>query len=120
MLTIDRRSDGILAIYADGQLTTDDYADFVPRFETLAQGGPTPMRIELGPAFTGWSVPALWRDLKFDYRHRGQFGRTAIIGDKRWEKWRTELTDPFFAGAVRFFDLSRSDEAEQWLRGAGQ
>ena len=120
MLTIDRRPDGILAIYADGQLTTDDYTQFVPRFEALAQGGPTPMRIELGQAFTGWSVPALWRDLKFDYRHGGQFGRTAVIGDKRWEKWGTQLTDPFFPGEMRFFERSRSDEAEQWLRGGGQ
>ena len=115
MLTIEKRADGVLHIFADGQLTTEDYAGFVPRFETLAGEGPTAMRIELGPAFTGWSLAALWRDLKFDYRHREQFGRMAVIGDKRWEKWGTDLTNPLFPGEMRFFERGQEADAEEWL-----
>ena len=115
MLTIEKRPDGVLNIFADGQLTTDDYTDFVPRFEQLAQEGPSPMRIELGPDFSGWSVAALWRDLKFDYAHREQFGRMAVVGDKRWEKWGAELSNPFFPGEMRFFERGREAEAEEWL-----
>ena len=116
VLTIEKRADGVLHIIADGQLTTGDYVGFVPKFEMLAGKGPSPMRIELGPGFTGWSLAALWRDLKFDYRHREQFGRMAVIGDKRWEKWGTELTSPFFPGEMRFFEHGREAEAEEWLR----
>ena len=115
MLTIEKRADGVLRIFADGQLTTDDYADFVPRFEQLARQGASPMRVELGPDFGGWSVAALWRDLKFDYAQRQQFGRIAVIGDRRWEAWGTELADPAFPGEMRFFESGRESDAEEWL-----
>ena len=115
MLTIEKRADGVLAIHADGQLTTDDYTNFVPRFEQLAQQGPTPMRIELGPDFSGWSLAALWRDLKFDYAHKAQFGRIAVIGDKRWEKWGMDLSNPLSPGEMRFFERGQEADAEEWL-----
>ena len=119
MLTIEKRADGVLHIFADGQLTTDDYTDFVPRFERLAQEGRSPMRIELGPDFSGWSVAALWRDLKFDYAHGEQFGRIAVVGDKRWEKWGTELSNPVSPGEMRFFERGQEADAEEWLRSSG-
>ncbi len=114
MLTVERRPDGILHIRADGQLTTEDYAQFVPRFERLAEPS-SRMLIELGPDFTGWTVPALWRDLKFDAEHGDQFGRMAVIGDKKWEKWGVEASDPVFPGEMRFFEVDRRDEAEAWV-----
>ena len=119
MLTIDRGTDGVLYIFADGQLTTQDYANFVPRFEQLARLS-HPMSIELGPNFTGWSLGGFWRDLKFDAEHAEQFGRIAILGDKRWEKWGTEASDPFFPGEMRFFGNDEKGQAERWLRGAFQ
>ncbi len=33
MLTIKERPDGLLQIYADGRLTTDDYDGFIPQFD---------------------------------------------------------------------------------------
>lgn len=116
MLTVEKRADGTLEIHADGQLTTEDYAEFVPRFEALAKPGPNRMRIDLGPAFTGWSLAALWRDVEFDFRHRGELGRIALIGDKRWEKWGTDLSDPFFPGEMKFFERGSEAAAEEWLR----
>ena len=116
MLTIEKRPDAVLLIRADGQLTTEDYADFVSRFEELAQAAPNRMLIELGSAFTGWSIAALWRDIKFDLQHWKQFGRMAIIGDKRWERWGTDLIDPFFPAEMKFFERGSEAEAEEWLR----
>lgn len=115
MLTIEKRADGVLGIFADGQLTTDDYADFVRRFEQLVRQGPNPIRIELGPDFSGWSVAALWQNMKFDYGHGEQFGRIAVIGDRCWEEWGTELTDPVFPGEMHFFERGQEADAEEWL-----
>lgn len=115
MLTIEKRSDGILHIVADGQLTTEEYVEFVPRFEALADRR-RPVLIELGPGFTGWTLGALWRDLKFDVEHRKQFGAIAIVGDKRWEEWGTEMSAPFFPGEMRFFEVAERFKAEQWLK----
>lgn len=117
MLTIERRADGVLHIVADGQLTTTDYADFAPQFERLA-GASTPMLIELGPSFTGWTFDALLRDLRFDFSHHEHFGRIAVLGDKKWEEWGTDLSSFVFPGEMRFFETSQRGEVEQWLRDA--
>ena len=114
MLKIQRRADGVLHIVADGQLTTEDYIEFVPRFEQLAHAT-NPVLIELGPNFTGWSLGGLWRDLEFDAAHLRQFGRLAVLGDKRWERWGTEASDLLFPGEMRFFEASSREEAEEWL-----
>ena len=120
MLTIERGADGVLHIVADGQLTTEDFDGFIPRFDTLAGEGPTPMLVELGPRFSGWSLGGLWNDLKFDLKHRRQFGRIAVLGDKAWQKRMTEVSNPVFPAEMRFFQLSQRYEAEQWLRGGGR
>lgn len=75
------------------------------------------MLIELSPDFAGWDISGLWRELKFDVRHQNQFGRIAIVGDKKWEEWGTSLSDPFFRSEMRFFEPSQRAEAEAWARG---
>lgn len=115
MLKVDLRTDGVLHVVADGLLTTEDYVTFVPRFERLAQVA-SPILIELGPGFTGWTLGALWRDLKFDVEHQRQFGRMAVLGDKRWEKWGSEASNLVFPGETRFFEGEALDEALRWLR----
>ena len=117
MLTIERRADGVLHVFADGQLTTEDFEGFVPRFDALAGDWPRPMLVELGASFSGWSLGGLWNDLKFDFHHRQQFGRIAVLGDKFWQKRVTEAWNPLFPGEMRYFEAAKRDEAEQWLRG---
>ena len=120
MLTIEKRSDGVLQICADGQLTTDDYATFVPQFEQLARPGPVSIRIELGPDFSGWSLAVLWRNIEFDQTNGEQFGRMAVIGDSRWEQWGTELADPVSSAQMRFFERGQEAMAEEWLLSQGR
>lgn len=115
MLTVERRPDGILRIRADGQLTTEHYVVFVPRFKSLSKPSDRVL-IELGPGFTGWTLGALWRDLKFDVEHRREFDRIAVVGDKEWEKWGTEASAPLFPGEMRFFETGAASDAEAWLR----
>ena len=115
MLTIEKRADGLMQIYADGQLTTDAYADFVLCFEQLARNGPCPLRIDLGPDFSGWSVAALWQDHELNSAQEALFGRIAVVGDGRWKEWGKELAALPFAEEMRFFDLDQVAAAEAWL-----
>lgn len=114
MLTVDKRPDGILHVQADGQLTTEDYVAFVSRFERLAEPS-SPILIDLGPEFTGWTLGALWRDLKFDVEHQRQLGRIAVVGDKKWEKWGTEASAIIFPGEIRFVENEAAADAVAWL-----
>ncbi len=117
MLRIEEKRGGAIHIVADGLLTSEEYAAFVPEFEQLATvpNGPVLMLIELGPSFAGWTLGGLWRELAFDIEHREQFGRIAVLGDARWEKWGSEASNLLFDAEIRFFERSQRLEAERWL-----
>lgn len=112
---------GLVRIRASGRLESSDFERFVPLFERIVAREPksVPMLIELSPDFSGWDLGGLWRDLKFDVKHKDMFGRIAIIGNKAWQEWGVKLSDPFFPSAeIRFFDPTEAGSAEVWLRSA--
>ena len=86
---------GLLLIRADGTLSDSDY----DRFD-----------------FSGWDMGGLWRDLKFDAKHKDSFGRIAMVGDSSWEEWGTKLFDPLFRAEMRFFTPVERVAAESWAR----
>ena len=113
-----KEENGLLWIRAGGRLEDEDYNRFVPQFERIAEreAGTVPMVIELAPAFSGWDLGGLWRDLKFDVRHKDCFGRIAIIGDSKWEEWGTEMSSSLFRAEMKFFQPSQRSHAESWVR----
>lgn len=112
---------GLVRIRAGGTLEASDYDRFVPQFERIAwrDTGTVPMVIELAPDFSGWDVGGLWRDLKFDVKHKDSFGRIAIVGDSKWEEWGTKAFDPLFTADMKFFQPAERDAAESWARADG-
>lgn len=118
MLTLRNEGD-LLRIRAGGRLSGEDYNKFVPEFERVERGsaGRIAMLIELEPDFTGWDLGGLWRELKFDARHKDSFGRIAIVGDKNWEEWGTKASDPLFTAEMRFFERDEIAAATRWARG---
>lgn len=118
MLEIAEES-GLIRVRAGGTLEGSDYDDFAPLFERIAarEQGAVPMVIELAPDFSGWDVGGIWRDLRFDVKHKEQFGRIAVIGTRDWHAWATKLSDALFAPAeMRFFEPDDSGPAERWAR----
>ena len=113
-----KEENGLLWIRAGGRLEDEDYNRFVPQFERIAEreAGTVPMVIELAPDFSGWDLGGLWRDLKFDIRHKDCFGRIAIIGDSKWEEWGTEMSSSLFRAEMKFFQPSQRSHAESWVR----
>ena len=113
--------DGLVRIKAGGTLDSTDYDEFVPQFERIAtrEPGTVPMVIELAPDFSGWDLGGIWRDLKFDAKHKDSFGRIAIVGDDKWEEWGTKLSNPLFRAEMRFFAPSKRDVAENWAKDEG-
>ncbi|MEO8249116.1 MAG: STAS/SEC14 domain-containing protein [Burkholderiales bacterium] len=110
---------GYLYLRADGELTQQDYEHLAPPMAKLldSRGKSLPIMIELGPDFSGWSMKALWEEIKFDAEHRKQFGRIAVVGDGKWEQWGTEISDFFLDAEMQFFTHAKRANAEQWLRG---
>lgn len=116
MIEIREEGDGAyLVAVATGRLTEQDYRGLVPRLHEAndRQGG---LRLLiLLRDFEGWTPKALIEDLRFDLRHRRDFERVVIVGERQWEEIGTRIAAPFFSGSMRFFE----DEAEArvWLGG---
>ena len=117
MLTL-KEENGLLWIHAGRRLEDEDYDRFVPQFERIAarEPGTVPMVIELAPDFSGWDLGGLWRELKFDVRHKDSFGRIGIVGNRKWEEWGTKVFDPLFHAEMKFFEPSERQAAEDWAR----
>ena len=120
MLRIEERA-GLITITAGGTLESLDYDRFVPIFERIAaqKAGTVPMLIVLMSDFSGWDLGGLWRDLKFDVKHKDSFGRIAIVGDRKWEEWGTKLFDPLFRAEMKFFATAKRGAAQSWVRENG-
>ena len=114
----DRRRDRIV-IRASGTLTTDDYEQALPEIEHAMTLSQAPLRVMLRlEDFHGWEIGALWQELKFDLKHRGDVARIAVIGETRLEEWAARLSTPFAPAEMRFFSTAQEAEADTWLAGS--
>ncbi|MDX1655550.1 MAG: STAS/SEC14 domain-containing protein [Candidatus Competibacteraceae bacterium] len=116
MLAIgDLNENKVLTITVEGKLTKEDYTHTLPQMEALLQQhGTIRFYIKL-ENFQGFELGAVWEDLKFDYKNQSQFGKTAVVGDKKWEEWGTNFSNLFFDAEMRFFSKEQAEEAWNWV-----
>ncbi len=106
----------VLMIGLSGKLTREDYERLVPEVERLiGRQGKVRMLVKFQD-FRGWTVGALWSDIKFDLKHFADIERLAFVGDKRWEAGMALFCRPLTRAKVRYFDVSKADEALDWIR----
>jgi hypothetical protein len=105
----------VLVIRLGGKLTKADYERFVPEVERLIRRhGKVRMLIQMHD-FHGWSLSALWDDLKFDLKHFAHIERLALVGESKWEAGMAAFCKPFTAATVRYFDEAKSGESLKWI-----
>lgn len=106
----------IVFTIADDKLTNEDYNRLIPLLqEKIRSFGTIRWYFEM-KEFEGWSLSAMWRDLKFDFKNTEKLERIAMVGDKKWEKELTQLMKPFTGAAIKYFDLTAKDEAKNWIK----
>lgn len=116
MLNIGNLNDNeVLTITAKGKLKEEDYNRVLPQLEQLLQEHEKLRFFIKLDDFQGFEPEALWKELKFDKKHRDEFGKTAVVGDRKWEELGTKLSDLFFRAEVRFFESEGSDKAWEWV-----
>jgi len=117
MLTLTEDAGGkVLAIKLSGKLAKEDYEQFVPKVEELIkQHGKLRILMEMHD-FHGWELGALWEDIKFDVKHFRDIERLAMIGDRKWESGMAVFCKPFTTAKIKYFDVSKVDDARQWIR----
>jgi hypothetical protein len=98
-----------------GKLTKDDYQQFTPEIERLIkQHGKIRMLVQLHD-FHGWTVSAIWEDIKFDLKHFQDVERLALVGEKAWEHGMAVFCKPFTSATIRYFDRGEAEQAEAWI-----
>ena len=110
------RSKKVFAMRVSGKLLHEDYQRFVPMVEKqIEELGAVRCYIEMID-FRGLELRALWDEIKFDVHHARQIERCAIVGDRAWEAWMTQLSRPLFSLAdVHFYEVGQKDTAWEWI-----
>lgn len=105
----------VLILNLSGKLAKEDYAHFTPEVERAVKAhGKVRMQVRMH-GFHGWTLGAMWEDVKFDLHHFSHIERLALIGEKRWEAGMAVFCKPFTTAKVRYFDESKADEASTWI-----
>ncbi len=105
----------VVHINASGTLTKEDYKQLLPQLESLLQQHETVrFYIDL-EGLSSFEMGALWEDIKFDSKYKNQYGKTAIVGNKKWEEWGTKISSLLFDAEIRFFYTDKSTQAWEWV-----
>ena len=105
----------VLAIKITGKLTKEDYGHFVPEVERLiAKHGKLRLLTQMHD-FHGWTLSAVWEDIKFDAKHFRDIERLALVGDRKWEKGMAAFCKPFTTAKIEYFDESALADAQRWI-----
>ena len=104
-----------LYVKASGRLTDADYKELTPRLEAAIEThGPLRLYVDM-EAFEGWDLQAAWDDLALGIKHWNDFERIALVGDKKWEEISAKIFDSITKGDIRFFDVSKRNDAHNWI-----
>jgi hypothetical protein len=120
MIEVMAESGGdVLGLRATGKLTANDYRDVLgPAVETaLGQSSGLKVLFLLDEGFRGWSLRAAWVNTVFDFAHRRDFDKVAVVGAPRWERWCVNVAAGcVMSGELRTFDRDGLDAAWGWVR----
>ena len=105
----------ILIVNLSGKLTKEDYANFTPEVNRAVKDHGKVQILVRMHGFHGWTLGAVWEDMKFDLHHFAHIERLALVGDKRWEAGMALFCQPFTTAKVRYFDESQGEEAVVWI-----
>lgn len=98
-----------------GTLTHEDYSVITPMLENAIEGINNPKISLLVDAtnFEGWSLEAVWDDLKLGLKHNNEFYKIAFIGNKSWQEYGIKISNWFTQGDLKYFE--NLDDAQDWL-----
>ena len=113
---LDSEKEQVIAVKIEGNISKKDIQKIHPLIHNITNKG---MKVrwyfELED-FTGYDLKGLWQDLKVDAAHFDDYGKMAMVGDKKWQELAAEATDFFTGSEVRFFESDQKEEAIEWIK----
>lgn len=105
----------VVVVTVEGKIRREDYRQELPVLEKIMEDGEIHRFFIKLENVTGFEAGALWEDLKYDLKHKDQYGKTAVVGDRKWEEYAIKISDLFFKAEMAYFAESRADEAWKWV-----
>lgn len=98
-----------------GTLTHEDYSMITPMLDNAIEGINNPKISLLVDAtrFEGWSLEAVWDDLKIGLKHDGEFYKIAFVGNKSWQEYGIKISNWFTQGDMKYFESL--EDAQDWI-----
>ena len=107
----------LLHVKATGKLTKESYEAFAPAVDQqIQEHGKLRILFETHD-FHGWTVGAMWEDLKFDFKHWKDIERLAIVGESKWEAGMAVFCKPFTTAKIKYCHHAKLGEAKAWITG---
>lgn len=119
-ITIFELAPDAIEVIAEGKMLKSDYDMLVPAIEDrIERHGKINLILNLSH-FKGWSLAAIWEELKFDFKHYHHVNRLALVAENPDREWMARISRPFTAAEVEFFPLDAHETARQWVTGPDQ
>ena len=113
----EQPNDNVLTLKVTDILTEKDLDELVPKLKNHVESSDHPHLFMIMEDFDGYeSATAFWKDLKLDSEYIGYFYRIALVGDKKWQKWGTQIVNPLTKEELRFFPMKEKEEANSWIK----
>jgi hypothetical protein len=117
MLTIlDETTDALLAIRVSGKLTAEDFDIYRAQIrDRMQQTNAARLYFEMVD-FDGWQPGSFIENAVFDIIHGREYGKVAMVGEKKWQEWAARIASPVKKEGVHYFDLSDKEKAMAWVK----
>ena len=120
MLTIlPETIDDLLAVRVSEKFTAEDFERYSQLIkDRIGEFGQARLYFEM-VEFDGWEAGSFIENGVFDISHGNQFGRVAMIGEKKWQELAAKLASPVKREGIKYFDSNEKELAMNWVRGTG-
>ena len=107
----------IVAFKVTGKLHHEDYVNTViPAIDAALKLSDKISFFLSVEDFDGWDWQAAYDDFKLGVKHRHDFKRAAIVGNKKWEEWLCKVIGIFVEGETKYFDIADAEAARAWIQ----
>ena len=117
MITKMSESKGnVLGFKLIGDVTKEDYKILVLEVQELVEKEGSISLLSDMTQFKWVDIDAWGADFNFSRTYRKKINKMAVVGDKTWEKWLTNLVELFLSIEAKFFDPIDIEAAWKWLK----
>ena len=118
MLSIEKDSfSNTLIIKLHQQITAEDVEKTLcPNIlQLLEQYDRVNILFECCQDFSGWDFPAIWDEAKFNFNHRHQLGKVAVVGHPKLSELFLQFLFALSANGIAKFSFGEIEKAKAWL-----